>query len=142
MKNLPCEHEKQKGHCRECHPQKFFHHGVHRSHCRICNPRGWASGILSVANGAARRRGYARPDISPDDLIVVMRASKTCAGCGGKLNWNKKPTPHLHHSHKDGGVSGFCHQLCNQAEGMLGKLTIEQRRKFIWEFFPEVFVAP
>lgn len=140
MKNKPCKHNRQLGHCRSCRPKKFCKHKIHASHCRICNPRGWASGILSVANGMANRRGYAKPDISPDDLIVIMRASKTCIGCGGKLNWGGKRAPHLHHNHKDGGVSGFCHQLCNQAEGMLSKLTPTQRKQFIINFFPEILL--
>lgn len=142
MKNKPCKHNRQLGHCRACRPEKFCRHKVHRSHCRICHSRGWASGILSVANGAAKLRGYAKPNISAEDLIILMRASKFCVGCGGNLNWTSKPkkrTPHLHHNHETGVVSGFCHQFCNQAEGMLSKLTPEQRKQFVKTFFPEVF---
>lgn len=138
MKNVLCKHKRQKGHCRACQPKKFCQHLIHQSHCRVCRPRGWASGILSVAKGAASRRGYTPPRINSENLVLLMKVSKFCAGCGGKLEWNNKPTPHLHHSHKTGRVSGFCHQLCNQSEGMLSKLSIEEQYNFVKNFFPHL----
>jgi len=137
MKNKSCKHGKQKGHCRKCNPKKFCAHEVHRSHCRVCSPRGWASGILSVARGAAHRRNYAAPQITPEDLVRLMSKSDECVMCGSGLVWTK-PRPHLHHDHKTGEVKGFSHPNCNFAEGMLSKMSDVERKTFIREVFPEV----
>lgn len=114
--------------------------GRHKTpRCRICNSHSWASHVLCTSRSDAKRRGSAAADILPGDLVVIMKASKFCIGCGGKLNWKEGKTPSLHHNHKTGEVYGFCHSNCNVAEGLLSKLTVEQRKHFIKEFFPEVF---
>jgi Recombination endonuclease VII len=138
LKNVLCEHEKQKGHCRNCGAHHYCKHSKHRSHCRRCNPLGWAKGCLSVFKGTAKRRRYTPPNITPEKFVYLMQTTKLCAGCGGKLNWETN-RPHLHHNHKTGEVLGFCHQMCNQAEGMLSKLTQEERKIFFKTFFFEDF---
>ena len=138
MKNKLCRHNRQKGHCRACRPKKYCEHKVHASHCRICKPTGWAGGILSVARGAARRRGYVAPHITSSELVALMSNKENCVLCGGLLDWAKKPAPHLHHSHETGQVYGFTHQHCNQAAGMLAKMKPENLERFI----RTVFVVP
>jgi len=139
MKNKPCLHKLQKGHCRICRPDNYCAHSKHRSHCRLCHPLGWAKGCLSVFRGDAKRHGYKAPNIPPEQFVARMKQTKRCTACNGRLNWLKKPHPHLHHNHETGEVIGFCHPVCNQAEGMLAKLTHQERINFLACFFPEVF---
>jgi len=67
-----------------------------------------------------------------------MLKSDECVMCGTELIWTDKRRPHLHHDHETGEVKGFSHPLCNQAEGMLSKMTIIERKTFIREVFPEI----
>lgn len=85
----------------------------------------------------AKRRGYVPPDITPEQYLRLERKSKKCFGCNGALDETK--TSHLHHNHATGEVYGFCHSLCNQAEGMLSKMKFEEKVNFLSVFFPEVF---
>lgn len=137
-KNKACIHGLQKGHCRNCGARHFCEHNKHRSHCRICRPIGWAKGCLSVFKGSAKRRGYTPPNITAENFVKLMLKSKRCFGCDSRLDW-ENTSPHLHHNHATGEVLGFCHSLCNQAEGMLSKMTSQERLNFITTFFCEIF---
>jgi hypothetical protein len=102
----------------------------------VCDPLGAAKRRLAVCKGDARRGGYVPPRITAEELLKLKNESLICVGCEDPLDWDNYP--HLHHDHRTGEVLGFCHPMCNQAEGMLGKMTSEGRKAFIKNFFPEV----
>jgi hypothetical protein len=137
-----CKHGKHKGHCRKCNTNNYCEHSKHRTHCMICSPLSAAVARLCVSRADAKRGGFVPPNISASKLVSLVQASKRCFGCNGLLDWNNKESrrrPHLHHDHITGEVHGFCHPTCNQAEGMLNKLTAKERYNFIIAFFPEIF---
>lgn len=137
-----CKHNKHKGHCRKCNVKNYCKHSKHRTHCILCSPLSAAVARLCVSKADARRCGFAPPNISPEGLVSLVRSSKRCFGCDGLLDWDNKESrrrPHLHHNHLTGEVHGFCHPICNQAEGMLTRLTHQERINFLTVFFPEVF---
>src|SRR5271165_6212122 len=115
-----CLHNKQKQHCKDCGTMFYCKHKSSRNHCFKCSPRRWASGILRSARKSAKLRQHEPPNISTEDLIKLFEDFKNCWLCGG--DFKSRVSPHLHHSHETGKVHGFCHPLCNQAEGMVLKL--------------------
>jgi hypothetical protein len=155
-KNI-CEHKKLRYHCKECKGDGICKHGKHRQICVLCKgsnickhnkqsrgckecyPLRWAVGRLAVSKADARRRNRALPKITAIELLSLIDVSKVCIGCGGLLDWDLSSSPHMHHNHVTGVVLGFCHSYCNQAEGMLSKMTVEERKTYIRNFFPEVF---
>lgn len=123
-----CIHKRQKQHCKDCGTMVYCEHKKSRNHCFICAPYLWASSILRSARKSAKQRRYEPPNISVDDLVSLYYEAEICWLCGGSLDLT---SPHLHHDHKTGQVHGFTHQLCNQAEGMLTRLTQKEREHFI-----------
>lgn len=134
-----CVHKKYRSGCKECGGGAICKHKIHRAWCFKCSPLSFARNRLSLFKTQAKRKGYTCPDITPEGFLFLMKISTHCVGCGGLLNWKTKQTPHLHHNHKTGYVFGFCHPLCNQVEGMLSVLSVNERKHFINAFFPEVF---
>jgi len=132
-----CQHKKQRSGCKDCGGGSICVHGIRRVWCFRCLPLSFAKNRLLLFNTQAKRRGYAIPKISAENLLFLMKTSRLCVGCGGALNWKAKRTPHLHHDHNTGYVFGFCHPSCNHAEGMISKLTLAQRLCFFKNFFPE-----
>lgn len=134
-----CKHERQRSTCIECGGGSVCKCERQKSSCRKCDPLNWAKRCIWASKGNARKRSYQPPDITPEDFLILANKTKFCVACGSELNWDKKFNSHLHHSHTTGQVFGFCHQLCNQAEGMLSKMTSVERFNFVKFFFPEVF---
>lgn len=134
-----CAHRKYRSACKECGGGAICKHDIRRVWCFICAPLSFARNRLLFFRTQAKRLGHALPKITSEALLSLMRTSPVCFGCRGKLNWEAKTKPHLHHSHKTGQVFGFCHPLCNQAEGMIAKLTPQQRLNFFRNFFPGEF---
>lgn len=134
-----CKHNRQKQHCRDCGTTFHCLHGKTRYSCRTCAPLAWAKGVLRSMRKTAKERKHESPKITPEALVKLVKTSKRCFACDSALNWRAKIGPHLHHCHVTGEVSGFCHQLCNQAEGMLSKMSEQERYNFISMFFSELF---
>ena len=136
-----CKHKKQRHVCIICKGASVCNHGKLRNTCKICRPLSHAKTVLRWARRCCKKFGYATPDITPEGLVNLYNVSTHCVGCGGPLNWghDNRHQPHLHHNHVTGEVLGFCHALCNQAEGMLSKLSSKEIVTFVKTFFPAVF---
>ena len=92
--------------------------------------------LLASAARHARNGGYAAPNITADELVLLWQNQQgKCAACGGVLEGvygDKKNThTHLEHSHTTGEVRGFVHNHCNFAEASFSKMTDEEIVTFI-----------
>jgi hypothetical protein len=101
--------------------------------------RGWATILLRSLNYHAEKGRYTAPHISIDRLVDLRIQSKTCALTGRPLKWSDATLPHLHHNHVTGVVVGFVCGLANKAEGMLARLTKQERASLIQKAFPDEF---
>jgi len=92
---------------------------------------GWAIILLRSLKYHSQMGGYAAPKISIAGLVRLRKYSRRCALTGRPLDWSQSPLPHLHHDHKTGEVIGFVCRLANVIDGMLAKLTPQERKTFL-----------
>lgn len=134
-----CEHNKPKSICVDCKGAGICEHNLQRRGCRVCDPLACAKRVLLCAKRTAKDRNHKAPKISPQEYLLLKEKSANCFACASPLDWTSSIRPHLHHSHETGEVFGFCHGICNQAEGMLSNMSLSERRNFLLKLFPEVF---
>lgn len=151
-----CTHERRNGTCYECKGNNFCKHDILKwdctacggantckhakegRSCRLCFPLAWAKRIITQHKAHAKRKGYAAPNITAENLLALIKSSNLCCGCGEVLDFtlNKFKAPCMHHSHETGEVIGFAHRECNALEGQLQKLG-SRLPIFLKNFFPQ-----
>lgn len=89
---------------------------------------------LNSLRGAARRKGYTAPDVTPEQMVVQWLSQKgICAACKGILKTNCKNLrwPHYDHCHETGRGRGFVHRWCNWAEACFRHMSKTERLSFL-----------
>jgi hypothetical protein len=84
----------------------------------------WAKSVLAVQSDVAKRKGYAAPDITPEELVNLRLNTTHCFLCSDKISWSadRRVFPHLDHNHRTGKVRGYVHAFCNVISGNINLL--------------------
>ena len=80
----------------------------------------------------SKSKGYHAPNTTPEEMLAMWNEQKEiCVACGGKLELRGRNGSCFDHDHVTGQPRGFIHDRCNKVEGMMSKMTLDERTEFL-----------